>query len=166
MKKTILIYYSFSNGNTERVANYIASRAEIDVFKVETVKEYGEDVNDVGAAEVKEKFEPELKEIPDLSEYEVVIIGTPTWWYSISPAIRSLLSKVDLTGKTVVPFTTNGGWPGQAMRTLRKLCAKAKEIVEPKAVRFDSSGGAVMKTPPIEVVNWAKRVVKNVINAS
>ena len=36
-------------------------------------------------------------------------IGTPAWWYTMAPAVRSFLAQHDFAGKTVVPFMINGG---------------------------------------------------------
>ena len=43
------------------------------------------------------------------SAYDIIAIGTPTWWHTMAPAVRSFLAQHDFAGKTAVPFMTNGG---------------------------------------------------------
>lgn len=45
----------------------------------------------------------------NLADYDVIAIGTPTWWYTMAPAVLTFLTTNDFTGKTVIPFMTNGG---------------------------------------------------------
>ena len=42
----------------------------------------------------------------DLSKYDEIIIGSPVWWYSITPVIRTFLHENDLSGKVIKPFAT------------------------------------------------------------
>ena len=34
------------------------------------------------------------------------------WWYRPVPAIRTFLTRNDLSGKTIKPYATNAGWLG------------------------------------------------------
>ena len=55
-------------------------------------------------------FEPELKPLPvNVADYDVIAVGTPTWWYTMAPAVKAFLHGQNFAGKTVVPFMTNGG---------------------------------------------------------
>lgn len=62
----------------------------------------------------------------DLSTYDEIILGTPVWWYTIAPVIRTFLTKYDLTGKTIKPFATNAGWLGHTFQEIQKLCPNSK----------------------------------------
>ena len=73
------------------------------------------DVVDQGQREVNAGFEPELKPLSvNVADYDVIAVGTPTWWYTMAPAVKAFLHGQNFAGKTVVPFMTNGGWPGRA----------------------------------------------------
>ena len=75
---------------------------------------------------VKRGYEPELKPVgADIAGYDVIAVGTPTWWYTMAPAVRTFLHQNDLRGKTVVPFMTNGGWPGHVIKDMKALCPGA-----------------------------------------
>ncbi len=56
----------------------------------------------------------------------MTIIGTPVWWYTIAPVIRTFLTKYDLTGKTIKQFATNAGWLGHTFQEIEKLCPNSK----------------------------------------
>lgn len=40
MKKLLIIYYSWSNGNTERIAKMLQSETDSDILKIDTVVPY------------------------------------------------------------------------------------------------------------------------------
>ena len=68
-----------------------------------------------------------------------VIFGTGTW------------------DKTVVPFMTNGGWPGHVIRDMKSACPGAKFACEMQ-VKFDSNGGDHLETPENKIETWAQSV--------
>ena len=71
----------------------------------------------------KEKSTVEIEDINiDFDNYDEIIIGSPVWWYSITPVIRSFLKENNLEGKTIVPFATNAGWLGRTFKEIKELC--------------------------------------------
>lgn len=72
-------------------------------------------------------YEPEIKPLDiNIADYDVIAVGTPTWWYTMAPAVKTFLHQQDFTGKTVVPFMTNGGWPGHVIKDMKAACKGAK----------------------------------------
>lgn len=55
------------------------------------------------------KFRPPIKESVDVSDYDIVAIGFPVWWYTAPTIINTFIESVDLTGKTIKAFCTSGG---------------------------------------------------------
>jgi len=161
VKKLLIVYYSWSNGNTERIAKELQTAAGADLVKLETLIPYPEDYQttvDQGRDEVERGYQPELKPLEvDVSGYDVIAVGTPTWWYTMAPAVLTFLNSHDWNGKILIPFMTNGGWPGHVIRDMTRLC-KGAEVRHPLEVRFDSGGGAHMETPAKTVQVWAKAV--------
>lgn len=43
----------------------------------------------------------------------------------MAPAVKTFLHEQDFTGKTVVPFMTNGGWPGHVIKDMKAACPGA-----------------------------------------
>jgi len=122
-KKILVVFYSWE-GNTKAVAEYIKSKTDADIYEIKTSEMYPKDwnecVNKVGKD--GKNFEPALiGDMPDVSKYDVVFIGSPCWWGTIANPVRSFLHKVDLSGKTVAPFMTHGT-SGRRLQEIKKLC--------------------------------------------
>lgn len=161
MKKMLIVYYSWSNGNTERIAKQLQSVTGADIERIDTAAPYEgsyDDVVEQGKREADSGFTPELKPVSsDINDYDIVAIGTPTWWYTMAPAVLTYIKSQDWGGKTVVPFMTNGGWPGHVIKDMKKLC-KGADVKCALEVRFDSDGGDILKTPESEISAWAEQV--------
>lgn len=123
--RSLILYYTY-HGNTQRIAERIHAAIGGDIARIDTVAPYTGDYDDVvaqGEREVKRGYLPPLKPMDiDLDRYDTVVLGTPVWWYTCSPAMRAFLTAHDLSGKTVYPFATNGGWLGRSIRDMRALC--------------------------------------------
>ena len=162
-KKMLVVYYSWSNGNTEKIAEQLAEACDADMAQIETVVPYPEDYEetvDQGKREVDEGYEPDIEALEfDPSAYDVVAVGTPTWWYTMAPAVSTLMSQVDWAGKTVVPFMTNGGWPGSVIDDI-KDAATGASFGPSLEVQFDCSGGDHQETPQAQIDAWIERVKK------
>lgn len=146
MKKLLIVYYSWSNGNTERIAKQLQSAAGGDLLRIDTAEPYAGSYDDVvrqGQEEVECGYEPALKPLhANVRDYDVIAVGTPTWWYTMAPAVKTFLHGQDFAGKTVVPFMTNGGWPGHVIKDMKKAC------------------GDRLETPQAEIAAWAQNVRK------
>ncbi len=165
MKKAVVIYYSWSNGNTKRIAEQLAEGIGADITRIDTVQPYEGSYDEVvsqGQREVNKGYKPPIKPVDvELSQYDVVAIGTPTWWYTMAPAVHTFLDRADLTGKTVIPFMTNGGWPGHVIKDMKKECRGASFACEME-VQFDSTGGDHMETSEKKIEEWISQVKKEV----
>ena len=111
-KKVLVAYYSHS-GNTQAVARQIAQATGGELFRIETVQSYPDAYNqltDQAKKEIRAGFMPELKNaVPNMAQYDVVFIGSPNWWGTYAPAVKSFLAQYDFAGKQLVPFFTHGG---------------------------------------------------------
>ena len=127
--RKLVVFHSYT-GNTRLIVDKIKNKMECDVLELEPKESYSEDyqtVVDEYQNNETAKTVAELKEYNiDLSKYDEIIIGSPVWWYSITPVIRAFLKENDLTGKTVIPFATNAGWLGRTLKEFKKLCPNSK----------------------------------------
>lgn len=157
MKKILVVYYSWSNGNTEGIAKKLQAGLRADIARLETVQPYtgGYDaVVQQGQEEVNRGYKPELQPlVVNVQDYDVIAVGTPTWWYTMAPAVASFLAANTWQGKTVIPFMTNGGWPGHVIADIKKACSGAV-FAQDMQVKFDSTGGSQMETPETEIAAW------------
>jgi flavodoxin len=123
-KNMLVVHYSWSNGNTERIAKQRASACRADVARIDTVTPYPADYQttvDQGKREVDAGYQPAIRDLDaNPADYDVIAVGTPTCWYTMAPAVSTFFSQTDLAGKTVVPFMTNGGWPGTVISDMER----------------------------------------------
>ena len=107
MAKTLVVYYSQSRGNTKKIAREIASIDTVQPYN----SSYDELVYGLSKTETQNKVCPPIKPLDkDPAYYDRIVLGTPTWWYTMAPAVRTFLTETDLTGKELVLFATHGGW--------------------------------------------------------
>ena len=165
MKKMLIVYYSVSCGNTERIAEMLKKETGADIERLQPENAYTgsyDEIVEQGQREVRAKYEPKLLPLHHaLSDYEIIAVGSPTWWYTMAPAVRTFLHENDFTGKTVIPFTTNGGYPGKEIEDMEKLAVGAK-IAFPTRIRFDSNGGDHLETPTEEVEEWVRKIAESI----
>lgn len=160
-KKMLVVYYSWSNGNTEAIAEQLADACDADICRIETVEPYPSDYDETveqAHREVDAGYEPAIEQLEfDPSGYDIVAVGTPTWWYTMAPAVKTFMGGVDWSGKTVIAFATNGGWTGSTLDDIEDAAVGA--IAGPSfAAQFDSTGGSRQVTPQAEVDVWIERV--------
>ena len=126
----------------------------------EVCRKYGKPVNVVqqGQEEVRRGYKPEIKPLDiDIRNYDVIVVGTPTWWYTMAPAVLTFLHQQNWNGKIVVPFQTHAGWPGHVLEDIAAACRDAKVTCDMQ-VKFDSNGGDHLETPETEVEMWTQKV--------
>jgi flavodoxin len=127
----ILIVYLSRTGNTKAVAEMIEKKVGGTLIPLELKTPYPEDYRTTVAQVVRENetgYLPPLKTvIGNISKYEVVYIGFPTWGMKLPPPIKSFFDQYKLSGKTVIPFNTNGGYgKGRSFETVSALCTGCK----------------------------------------
>ncbi len=144
-KKSIIIYFSRADenyfggemryvdkGNTEVIAEYIKDIVGADMFKVEPLNAYPADYMEcIEEAKVrtKEHNAPIKKNIPDISEYDVIYVGSPIYWGGMPEELFTALKGLDYSGKVVRPFTTHeGSGLSGVPRQLKEICAGAEVL--------------------------------------
>lgn len=160
MKKMLIAYYSYS-GNTAWLAEQLSQATGAPAARIETIAPYPADYDDTvnqAKREVEQGFVPAIEPIGEnADDFDIVAIGTPVWWYTMAPAVRAFIEAHDWTGKTVVPFVTDAGWPGTALADIESACAGARGV-ESFEARFDAAGGGELATPERDVRAWTARV--------
>ncbi|MCR6499828.1 flavodoxin [Shinella sp. CPCC 101442] len=120
--KTLVACFSRS-GNTRVVAGQVRRALGADLFEIEPDIPYPDDYFATVAQAQQERdrgYEPLLKTTADtIARYSTVFLGFPIWGMTAPPVIRSFLSTHDLSGKTIVPLVTHGGYGlGDSMRVV------------------------------------------------
>ena len=112
----VLVTYISASGVTKNVAQKIAEENDYDLFEIKPEEIYTPadldymDKNSRSTIEMNDKsFRPPIAETCDVSDYDIVAIGFPVWWYTAPTIINTFIESVDLTGKTIKVFCTSGG---------------------------------------------------------
>ncbi len=144
-KKSLIIYFSRADenyfggemryvdkGNTEVIAEYIKDITGANMFKVEPLNPYPADYMEcIEEAKVrtKEHNAPIKENIPDISEYEVIYVGSPIYWGGMPEELFTALKGLDYSGKIVRPFTTHeGSGLSGVPRQLKEICVGAEVL--------------------------------------
>lgn len=143
--KALIVYFSQS-GNTQTVANFIHEAVEGDIVRLETVKTYSSNYNnllDEAQEEQRNNARPELKtKIDNIEEYDTIFLGYPNWWGDMPMPLYTFLEEYDLSGKTIAPFVTSGGSGfSNTIRTIREYEPNAN-VVEGLSISGSSAGSS------------------------
>ena len=124
--------YSVGNievGNTKIVADYISEITGADQFEIVAEKNYDMpymDLIKVAQDEAKAGELPAYKGDVDVAPYDVIFIGGPIWWGTYPQVMFTFFKDHDLSGKTVIPFTTHeGSGLASTVRDVKKAWPKA-----------------------------------------
>ena len=107
--------YSVGNievGNTKIVADYISEFTGADQFELVIHKYDGmayKPLCDLAKEEQQRGELPEYEGSVDVSQYQTIFIGGPVWWGTYPQVMFTFFKNNDLSGKTIIPFTTHEG---------------------------------------------------------
>ena len=155
--KKIVVFYSYT-GHTRYIANIIKEKLNCDILEIKPAKPYSTDydtVVDQYQNNERAKETPIIEKIDiDLNEYSKIIVGTPVWWYTITPPIRTFLKENDLSGKTIIPFATNAGWLGRTFKEIEELCSNSNIGKEMNIVFTEDYNKNDLVTEFEEIEKW------------
>ena len=115
--KVGVVYFSWSpTGNTRFAAETIARKIGTTAYEIKAAKPYSTNYKaccDEAKPECAGRKLRPIRPVPglDLAKYDVIFIGTPNWWGTMAPPVRTFLvqNAALLKGKTLCLFQTNGG---------------------------------------------------------
>ncbi len=129
-KKILISYFSCSNV-TKKLAKLISEVTKGDLFEIKPAIPYTNADLDWTNRDSRSSIEmkdhssrPEIEEkLSNMTEYDVIFVGFPIWWYIAPTIINTFLESYDFSGKTIVPFCTSGGsGVGQTDEKLHVSC--------------------------------------------
>ena len=138
-------------GNTEIAVQHITELTGYDSFKLEMVQPYSADYMtciEEAKAHLREKARPELKEMPDVSGYDTIILAYPNYWGTMPMAVFTFLDNADLSGKTIYPLCTNeGSGLGKSVSDIKKYANVGEGL---------SLTGSGVKNAKPQIEKWLK----------
>lgn len=119
----ILVAYFSRSGNTEEAARIIADKTGGDLFEIAMETPYTGNIYRVSAEDLANGVRPALAaQVEDMAQYDVVLLGYPTWWATLPMPVVTFLESYDWAGKTIVSFSSHGGTRfGDSVSDLSKL---------------------------------------------
>jgi len=155
--KNILIVFFSHSGNTQEIATQIYDETGGDVLELYPVNPYPRQHNAVAEQAKHESitdFKPDIEGyMYDVESYDIIFVGSPVWWYTIAPPVKTFLSENDFDGKIIVPFCTHEG-SGQAMSfTYIKTLLSDSIVLD----GFECFGSSV-KNAQFKVSDWINKL--------
>jgi flavodoxin len=162
-EKVLIVYLSRTN-NTQVLAEMIQRFVGGDLVRLELQEPYPDNYERIVQKVARENetgFLPPLKnEFDDLANFDVIFVGFPTWGMQLPPPIKTFLKQHDLSGKTVVPFNSNGGYGlGTSFQTVRELCRDSR-VPEGYSVKGGSERDGVFLALQGERAEQAREEIK------
>ena len=148
--KYAVVYFSWS-GNTRFAAETVAKKAGADLFEIKAEKPYNSDFNKCCDEAKPECYGKTLRAIRpidglDLAKYDLIFVGTPNWWGTMAPPVRTWVtqSKNAFKGKTICIFQTHGGGGMQRVgREFAEIVGDTAKVLPPKAFSGSSIKSSV-----------------------
>lgn len=128
--KTLVAYLS-RTGNTRVIAGQLQRALSADLFEIRTAQPYPEDYEETVERARQQRdagTEPPLVAgVEDIGGYETVFLGFPIWGMALPPPVRTFLAMHELSGTTLVPFITHGGYgTGTALQTVAEFAPNSR----------------------------------------
>ena len=148
--KCAVVYFSWS-GNTRFAAETISKKAGADLFEIKAEKQYNGDFQKCCDEAKPECYGKKLRPIKpieglDLAKYDLVFVGSPNWWGTMAPPVRTWVSqnKDALKGKKVCLFQTHGGGGMQRVgKEFAEIFGDTAKVLPPKAFSGSSIKSSV-----------------------
>ncbi len=153
--KKLVVFYSYT-GNTKMIANMIKDRIDCDILELIPKIPYSTDYQTVVDEEQNSSSKDKIREYEDIKinmdDYDEIIVGSPVWWYSCVPIIRTFLKNNDLSNKIVKAYATNAGWLGHTFDDIKRL---TNDNVECMNIVFDTDYNThKLVTDITEIEKW------------
>lgn len=131
--KRVIIYYS-QGGTTDLVAKTLAQKLNADLIRIHDLKNR-EGFKNKLLSSINAFREVKTDIIParvDISAYDTIYIGTPTWAGNPTPAILTIIDRTNFTGKDVILFATMDANRGETNieRLEEKVKMRGARVIE------------------------------------
>lgn len=109
----VLVAFFPHTGRTRKIAEKISNENGYDIFEIVPEKIYNPEdfvFIDKKMESVRSDDKPfrlPIREIPDITNYDTIVIGFPLWWYAEPSIINTFIESLDLSGKKIKAFCTS-----------------------------------------------------------
>ena len=156
--KVLVVYFSLS-GNTRDIAQRIQAKTNGDIYEIKTAQKIKNNpmLYFKTKSDLKNGAYPELQgDMPDMSGYDIIFVGSPVWWYTVSTPVKAFLSQTDFKSRKVVPFSTQGSNPGTFHEDFVKM---AKNANVTGYLSFNNMGKEYDKAIDNKISAWLNKLI-------
>lgn len=141
--KILVAYYSYT-GNTANGAQIMAEALGADLFEIEMAEPYTGNIYEVSQYDLNHGVHPALaSQVENMDQYDVILLGYPTWWATTPMPIQTFLESYDFSGKTILPFSSHGGTMfGDSVSDLVKAVPESEVGI---GFEYNYSGGSELE---------------------
>ena len=116
MKKILIAYYSWS-GHTKALASQLQTATHADTYEIQvpagTFSTDMYETSDIAKTQLEAGQLPPLTQpLPDLTAYDVLLIGGPVWSGALSTPVASFMAQLPDDHTILAPFYTDAGDAG------------------------------------------------------
>lgn len=155
-QRVLVAYYSYT-GHTGAVADKIRALLGAELFEIQMLHPYPLDLQRVAELSKYEletgELPPLFDDLPDPTKYDLVLVGGPVWWNTITPPVMSFLERTDFKGRKVAPFATYVLEPAHYERNFTAQTRNASLMPSLMVSEFEVTEGQADKA----VASWALR---------
>lgn len=127
----IIIIFHSKTGTTRKFAERIANKLQEDGHSTNLIQIETDVPIESGSVRRCAKFS--ITNLPDITNYDTILLGGPVWAFSASPVIIECIKGLkDFQGKRVIPFVTQG-FPFKFLGGKQAIALMSKYAVEKKA---------------------------------
>ena len=158
MNRTLIVYHS-RTGHTKRVAQALARRLDADLDEIRIVQPLaGIAGYAMCAIEALAGLAPALRPMHrNPAAYELVLVGTPVWFWSLASPVRSWLERNPPKHRVAFFCTMGGSGAGRVFATMAELAGREpvatlalleKELDRPFEDELDAFAGRLHAQAP------------------
>jgi len=158
-RPNVLIAYYSQSGNTRALAMKLQGRTGGGLFEIRRADPYPADLRGL-AEQSKRELEtgslPSLSDkVPDMSHYDIILVGGPVWWNTVSPPMMSFLDRADFAGRKVGVFATYSLAPSHYQTNFEAQARNAFVVPGLMVNEFDLADGRADGA----IASWTRRTV-------
>ncbi|MCF7795856.1 flavodoxin [Patescibacteria group bacterium] len=133
--KSLIIFYSLT-GNCRKIAKELNKKYPSDIIELKLKRGFKKPKMNfinmlIGGFQAITKKTPDIKNLDiNLNNYDQIILGTPVWASTMSPAIRTFLKKHNIENKKIIIFSSYKNEIGKTFSDIKEILNKNNEILD------------------------------------
>jgi flavodoxin len=135
--KSLIVFYSLT-GDCRKIANELNKEYPSDILEIKLKKDFKKPKMNfvnlfIGGSQTVTKKTPEINHLDIiLNKYDQIILGTPVWVSTMTPAIRAFIKKYNIENKKIILFASYKYHIGKTFSDIKNMLNINNKIIETK----------------------------------